>query len=355
MRNYSMKRIIYSSFVCLFLFSNMHSMTTQTKWVIQEGSRPVKTIFYQGMLASQVQAVKYMGPDGFIATTGEHVACDKAIDIIADVWVKPEIDEICPLAYGNNNFSIFTAPIDTICGFLVRKEAKGYGITLSSNPDAMPTHTFNGHRVYFGKISLGQKLDLDNHQRRYNACTQGHPDADYILFGVSKGAASTFCAHAEHQYKNVKLAVLEGCFDSLSHIVEERLSWLSHRMQHCVYHTGSKFTSHNPNGIAPVDMVHQFPKETPVAFITSKADTLVPVVCTKNIAQKLVDAGHPRVYLLELERSSHPRYMMDDEEDKNNYQNFVHALYKKYELPYIAEYAHAGAELLEKCLLSPGV
>jgi hypothetical protein len=322
--------------------------------VIEEGSRPVKTVFYQGVLASQTQAAKYTGSRGFIATTGEHVISSKAIDIIADVWVKPEIDEIVPLAYHNQGwFGI--SPLDAMCVLFRRGVHKGHGITVAGSPNILLTHTLNGHRVHFSKISLAQELDLDNHQRRYDACVQECPDADCILFGVSKGAATTFHAHAAHQYQHVKLTMLEGCFDSLSHVFEARFFLLPPTMRQLLYRMGSKCTNHNPDGIAPIDMADQFPKEAPVAFITSKTDRIVPAVCTRNIAQKLVDTGHPCVYLLELNNSSHSRYMMDNDEDRNNYQNFVHALYKKYELPYIAEYADAGAELLEKCLLSSSV
>jgi hypothetical protein len=119
-----------------------------------------------------------------------------------------------------------------------------------------------------------------------------------------------------------------------------------------LYRMGSKFTNHDPTGVAPIDLVHRFPKETPIAFITSKTDTLVPAACTKTLAYLLANVGHSHVYLLELEHSSHPRYMMDNEEDRNKYQWFAHALYKKYGLPHIEKYALAGESLLTQCALS---
>ena len=39
--------------------------------------------------------------------------------------------------------------------------------------------------------------------------------------------------------------------------------------------------------------------------------------------------------------------MSDDEKDLTNYQNFMHAIYKKYNLPHIPEYAQAGKDLVD--------
>ena len=44
--------------------------------------------------------------------------------------------------------------------------------------------------------------------------------------------------------------------------------------------------------------------------------------------------------------------MLDDKTDTQTYQNFIHALYAKYNLPHIAQYAQAGKELVEQCKVS---
>lgn len=81
--------------------------------------------------------------------------------------------------------------------------------------------------------------------------------------------------------------------------------------------------------------------------MTSRNDTLVPSELPKRLARMLVDAGHQQVYLLELDQASHPGYTKDNAQDAAKYQAFLHALYKKYSLPHIPEYAQQGHEVLQ--------
>ena len=108
---------------------------------------------------------------------------------------------------------------------------------------------------------------------------------------------------------------------------------------------------HEPLGIAPIKLVSEFPKDTPVVFITSKIDEEVPYECTKNLAQALANAGHNEVYIIELEKSRHSWYAMDNAQDIELYLTAMHAIYKHYELPYIEEYA-SKAQPIEKFLVS---
>jgi len=50
-------------------------------WV-HPSDRTVQTVYYQGVNACQTQVAKYCGKRGFIATTGEHVVCKRAFDVI---------------------------------------------------------------------------------------------------------------------------------------------------------------------------------------------------------------------------------------------------------------------------------
>lgn len=115
----------------------------------------------------------------------------------------------------------------------------------------------------------------------------------------------------------------------------------------------SKVTCYKKDGGSPLDDVERFPKHLPVAFIASEADRVVPSECTKDLVEALVNAGHQEVYFLRLKASSHSKYMMDNPQDAADYQHFVHALYKKYSLPYIEEYANLGQSLLEACRVLP--
>lgn len=143
---------------------------------------------------------------------------------------------------------------------------------------------------------------------------------------------------ATEKYPRVRLVVLEGCFDSVEHVVFERYgSFMAGTMYGLL--TTAIAKQHDPEGIAPIKLVSEFPLDVPVAFITSEKDKEVPPQCTRNLAMELVKAGHKQVYLHTLQHSPHPQYMMYNEEDAQNYQAFVHAVYKKHSLPYIPKYA----------------
>jgi hypothetical protein len=100
------------------------------------------------------------------------------------------------------------------------------------------------------------------------------------------------------------------------------------------------------DGPSPAAAIESFPLGVPVFFITSKTDKSVPCHSTESLAKELAKKGLNPVYLLVLEKSSHPNYMCDDQEDKDAYVTLLHALYKRYELPYIESMADEGEELL---------
>lgn len=329
--------------------------------------RKVMTVFYQGMNSSQTQASKYTGSKGFISpTTGEHISCDNAINIVQNIWVKPEIDEVIPAPTARNWKQIIWSPTSLMGNLwqcthetVSRLAHRMYGIKVKNMTGEQQAQTVAAHSLIVSKINVAQDGDLANHEKRVSSFYQEQPNADAIFMGVSRGAATTFQAAARYNKDNqkhlsaVKLIHLEGCFDSVEHTMKERHPWLL-KYDMCLNalsKVASKVIAFKKEGTAPIKVVEDFPRHIPVAFITSKKDREVPAVCTKNLVKKLVQAGHKNVYLLELQNSSHPRYMMDDENDKNTYQNFMHALYKKLNLPYIPEYANGGKDLVESAQL----
>ena len=105
------------------------------------------------------------------------------------------------------------------------------------------------------------------------------------------------------------------------------------------------------DGPSPLQSVEDFPENIPVVFITSKIDKVVPCSNTENIARALAEKKKNDVYLLKLERSSHPNYMFDNLKDRDCYETFIHALYKKYNLKHDPELARKGEHLIESCTL----
>lgn len=327
----------------------------ELQWVIPV-EPAAKTVFYQGMFSSQTQATKYTGRKGFIATTGEHIYSTKGIPLIYDIVIAQELEDICLLAENKKWIDIFKAPMNALQGYFTYRSNESYGIVVTPQEEIIleeyeeitPSSTVMRHRFFFTRYSVGQESDIEQHQQKVNACDT----KPKILFGSSKGAATTFDAYATNKYADIKLVVLEGCFDSLENVFQERYRVIPTWLSRSLYHALSYFTLHEPSGIAPIKLVDEFPKQSPVVFITSKKDTEVPSVCTKAVAQELVNAGHEQVYLLELQHSKHSTYMMDNDEDIALYLGFMHSLYKHYKLPYIAEYADNFKLPIESFLVS---
>ena len=68
-------------FVFLIMIGNMTKIHAQDHWIKPHGKN-VQTIYFQGIFASHAQISKYTGTRGFIALTGEKVACKNAPDIV---------------------------------------------------------------------------------------------------------------------------------------------------------------------------------------------------------------------------------------------------------------------------------
>lgn len=315
----------------------------------------VPTLYYQGMFSSQTQCSKYTGGHGFVSTTGEYVVCSNSIDVIHTPYIGVEIDEVQPQVPFStlwqkrmNPFNLIKALYYYTHYLASQRQNNLYGITVSSNQPF--NQTIAGHSINVSQINIGQNGDVENHQSKYDKFTAEHGDYPLILYGVSRGAVTSFNALAMNKYSNVCLAIFEGCFDSHQHLMQERWPKLfSIGAQNVIVPLLEKVISYKRSGINPIDNVVVFPKQVPTLFVTSKIDAEVPTSCTCALARALAQNGHKEVYLLELENSTHPRYMMDDQRDKELYEQVVHALYQKLQLPHRPELAEKGKKALKKC------
>jgi hypothetical protein len=310
-------------------------------WISQTDTR-VETVFYQGLMASQTQAAKYVDASGFMTTTGDWALCPKyASSVIQHIFIGTEIDEIKLVsADAHASYASYVYPISYVYSLLKYLELDRYGIQVRR--EGSQERTVFEHRVRPSKLSFGQEVAIKNHHEKYTLCMQQHPDCHVILFGVSQGATTTFNALARHQY-DVRMAILEAPFDSVDHLISCMPFIKRHAMQQAI----KWLPSYSAQGVQAVKQAHLIPQDIPILFITSIADTVVPAECTINLASKLAKSGHKNVYMLKLHTSAHARYTMDDASDTCVYQGFVHAAYKKYGLPYIPEYANRIADLDE--------
>lgn len=306
------------------------------------------TVYYQGLNSTQVSAAKLAGKEGFVSRhTGEQVSCSKAIDCLINLAIYPEIDEVELLDPSKPLFYYLLRPY-TLAWFMRSYYIyKHNTIRIKPHGEKVPDGlSLRAHAVRVHKINIGQEGDIAEHKKRVEACHAEFPDEDIVLYGMSRGALTTFIGHALHRYAWVKAVVLEGCPSALPDIVKTIPNKILRAFyRHCVRH----LCAHDPKGISALSCVDQFPLETPVLFITSEKDKLVPASCTLDLVDKLVKAGHKHVYCLVLKNSSHTGYSSDDPEDALNYQHIVHAFYKKYGIEgYNETYAAAGEKLLEQ-------
>ncbi len=334
-----------------------------TSWKLPS-DQVVPTLYYQGMFSSQTQCSKYTGDRGFVGTTGEYVACPKnSIDVIHTPYIGVEIDEVQPqVSFSNlwqnrmNPFNLIKALYYYTHYLVSQRQNNLYGITVSPNQfsDKTSDQTIAGHSINISQINIGQDGDVKYHRIKYDKFTVQHGDCPLILYGVSRGAVTSFNALAINinQYSNVRLAIFEGCFDSYQHLMQKRWPTLfSIGAQNVLVPFVEKVTSYKRSGVNPIDNVNAFPKNVPTLFVTSKIDAEVPMSCTCALAQALAQNGHKEVYLLVLENSTHPRYTMDDQRDKELYEQVVHALYQKLQLPHRPDLAKKGKKALKRCRL----
>lgn len=200
------------------------------------------------------------------------------------------------------------------------------------------------------KINFGQDLDIKILSDQYDACCRSNLPESIILYGNSRGAATAFnfiaTEYGKKIDKRIRAIILEGCFDAVRYV-----TWL-----HPLLRLLPKYA---PMGISPIDdlIIKKFVEicsqnSIPVLCITSRADRIVPYANTKNLCMKLKEAGLKDFYLVELQRSGHIGYMLDDKKDTQFYLIVVHAFYKKYKCSHNAALAVEGAQELERCRVS---
>lgn len=294
-------------------------------------------IFAPGSGASETQIVKYI--PSFIASTGELIQSDRGINVLG-----------CPLAAVNfaeinlqKNRPARFAPDELyrkINYFFVAKAHERYGVTISG--DSSNGLSLRGHWVNLARYNLGQEADIEKLDRVYDLAVHktGHDlQSRVVLYGVSRGAATVFDFIALKQPKDVVAAVVEGIYDDVNNVLNFRFSTISRKVMYGVL---KGLTSWQKAGISPISLVDKIPQSLPLLFITSRADRSVPSTSTLNLYRALRATGHKAAHLLILERSAHPRYMLDDADDRATYQEVVHAFYKHYNLPHNTALAEKG-------------
>ena len=168
-------------------------------------------LYYQGKDSSQLQTTRYIGKAKMIASTGEiaHLTIPNITTMPRErLWVYPEIKEI----NRHGTRSIISRIIQWLAGLFVvspTADTKSQGYTPLYPTDE--TGSVYKYAMNHEKRSLGQDNDIKYHKRRVDSLQHHHPKINnVIMYGVSRGAATTFSALSQHQYQNVKLCIFEG-------------------------------------------------------------------------------------------------------------------------------------------------
>lgn len=314
------------------------------------------TIYYQGNGGSQTHALKYVGDQRIVATTGELMWCVGRNNF-------PPFKTIYKLYIGTEIADVNLHPFDSYYSYFNPVKLIGSAVTWASNwrngfqfssPTNASAESVVFHAPRLTQVSIGQESDMRSHRKKYDAWLQNEDKTDgLILYGVSRGTAATFCAFAKEKYPEVRLVILEGAIDSVENVISTRFSKRCGNLTSAAlaFFKRWNIAQYDKDGPSPLKSVDEFPDNIPVVFITSKVDAIVTCANTENIANALASKRKNDVYLLKLERSSHPNYMFDDAEDRNNYEIFIHAIYKKYGLRHDPELAKKGEYLIDACLI----
>jgi len=328
----------------LFFFISLifPSYVYAQEWVVPH--KDVQTIFMQGMMDSQRQCAKYCGSSGAQVATGERVVCPTSNTLMRNPYIGKELDEV--ILHNSTNYSWYN-PLKLVIKFqeqLSCWQGSPFNYQVMGSIPGMPSVV--SHAINVFKLNFGQESDMYQHQAKVNICEQYAPGCNKILWGTSRGAATVFNAHAKYKYENIKMIILEGCFDTVRHTIETRVPYyLKYLGLHIAFDYFLSFvTEYKRNGISPLISVEYFPEDVPVVFITSCADRNVDKACTDVLVQKLKERGKNPIHYLVLQNSGHNNYAIGNDDDQKRYCIFLHKLYKKYNLPYILAYANKKLE-----------
>ena len=296
--------------------------------------------------------------DRYLATTGEWVFGNKNFQTIngsmargcnfAEI-VLTDVEKLHAAQESNSAKSLFENMLYKFANFFLQKKRNApFNIIIEGS--SKTGYTLNPYFIDLAKMNFGQERDIKILSDNYDICCQKKLSNEIVAYGNSRGAATVFdfiaTEYAQKSEKCIKAVVLEGCFDAVRYV-----TWLNPIL--------SLLPSYSAYGIAPINdfLIQQFVEvctryEIPVLCITSLRDEIVPSDNTKNLCNALKNAGLENFYLLELQRSRHSFYMLDDEEDIRRYLSVVHAFYRYYNLSYNEALAQEGLEELDRCRIS---
>lgn len=345
--------------ISLFLLMSCQLNTNQ--WIDTIPGTLTGFVYAPGMLGSEILMGRYCPK--FVASTGELITCSKGIEVIrmparscnfTEITLKKTKKAARKARRHNRSvqkksakrvfINLLMIPVHMTSYLLSYLYNVAFGLNIERSKEYKSEESLSRYCADPTKLCLAQEKDLAIFKQAYDdfVVTLGEENhkKSIVLYGKSRGAATVFNFTALEHPKEVNAIVCEGLFDSIEHVkvaAPSRLvRWIS-SILHKISHFDHK-------GVVPIKLVEQIPKDMPVLLITSHNDAIVPYACTMNVYNQLRMTGHNKVHILVLKKASHTSYSHGDKQETKLYENIVHAYYKKYGLPHIAEYAHEGEE-----------
>lgn len=270
------------------------------------------TFFFQGHGSSRFHATVYAGQQGIDAMVENnlvHAVCPDAPQLLHNIWTYPELEDV---DYYPSN------PI------LWLGKALHYTANRYRRIDGAISHA-----SIISKWNVSGEQDVSHHLYWFREMLQSiSPDKKVVLFGCSRGAATTFISVSQmtpEEHQRIALVILEAPFDSVTNTIFE-----SAYCPHIQMALLPRLTLYNPDQMTPSEAANFWPNTVPVAFITSNADTRVPKRLTLNLINKIRSYGHTKVHHCELHNSHHMLYPMHNLNDQKIYYDFVNEMYQLY-------------------------
>ncbi len=303
--------------------------------------RKIVTYFYPGLGGSWMRALHYAGPEGFPDKGAQIIASDltgtKPDRVLASF--TPHIPTAPLLMYS----LYLTNPPEVIEVYDMRDMFARPMSFLWWYTGLVTTLGVSLHKVCYPVdyiidptlVSFAQHDDIQ-HFLTVIRESRNDPVMDkrtVILAGSSRGASTVLGAVVNmtpEEQAGIGLVLLEGAFDTVPNVAKFRFGKVLGRLVPWLL---SWTTRYDPAFPTPLELARQFPKNVPVAFITSMADTVVPMSSTLALRDTVLAARNgnaEHLHTLVLGRSGHSVYATGNLEDQTRYRGFVNELYQKY-------------------------
>ncbi len=181
------------------------------------------------------------------------------------------------------------------------------------------------------RVSLAGAPDvqmfLKNFREAKEIHSHDHQKKKFVLFGVSRGAATILMAipeMTEEERALIALVLLESPFDSGLEVLRKNYPW-TWPFVCAAMNTCGSFRCRQKT---PLQAVAEFPLTIPIAFISSFGDQMVPLPRTATLVDALRKRGHEEVHVLRFVRGQHAGFLAL-QSNARKYSEFLQPLYEK--------------------------